>query len=70
MSKIFTKIIIFILILVTPQLYLLPLAHAGTNSSSLDNYVNYFYNRYSQHFDQFGLIYALPEYGVEEFTKP
>lgn len=68
MFKIHTKIIIFILILVTPKFYLIPLAKAEDNLSNLDNYVKYFYNRYNNHFDQNGLIYATPEYGVQEFT--
>jgi len=43
---------------------------AQKNNSNLDNYVEYFYNRYSQHFSQNGLIYAQPEYGIKKFTSP
>ena len=45
------------------------LPRAG-RQANLDNYVEYFYNRYSKHFDQVGLIYSIPEYGVKEFTEP
>ena len=41
--------------------------HRQTN---LDNYVEYFYNRYSQHFDQNGLTYSIPEYDIDSFTEP
>jgi len=51
-------------------LFLPNLLSAQTNNSNLDNYVEYFYNRYSKHFDLNGLIYAQPEYGIEEFTSP
>ncbi len=63
----FKTITIFLIV----SLLILPnISLAQTNNSSLDNYVEYFYNRYSNHFDQFGLIYSIPEYGIEEFTKP
>jgi hypothetical protein len=65
------KAIILILILLTPNLYLVSSTKAENNNySSLDNYVEYFYNRYSQHFDQNGLVYSIPEYGIEKLTEP
>jgi len=69
--KTFTKTITLILILLIPNFYLIsPIKAESDNNSSLDNYVEYFYNRYSQHFDQNGLVYAVPEYGQKKFTEP
>jgi hypothetical protein len=61
---------IFIIFLIANLLILPNLSLAQNNNSSLDNYVEYFYNRYSQHFDQFGLSYSIPEYGIDTFTEP
>ena len=36
----------------------------ANNSSNLDEYVKYFYNRYSLHFDSHGLRYSSRSYGV------
>ncbi len=63
------KFKILITLLIANLLILPNLSLAKANHSDLDNYVEYFYNRYSKHFDQFGLIYSLPEYGIEEFTE-
>jgi len=41
-----------------------------SNSSNLDLYVKNFYNRYSKHFDIYGLGYSSPTYGVTKFKKP
>ena len=70
MSKTLIKIILFILILLIPNFYLISPVNAQNNNSNLDNYVEYFYNRYSKHFDQNGLIYSIPEYGIDNFTEP
>ena len=70
MSKNIFKIIIFILVLISPELFLIPIVKAENNPSNLDNYVEYFYNRYSKHFDQNGLIYSQPEYGILEPALP
>lgn len=64
------KFKILIIFLIANLLILPHLSLAQTNNSHLDNYVEYFYNRYSRHFDQNGLIYSLPDYGLEEFTAP
>ncbi len=74
MSKLFIKIIISILILLNPNFYGLSLAKAQTNISPINNftfnnYLQYFYNRYSHHFDQYGLVYAIPDYGINKFKK-
>lgn len=61
---------ILIIFLIANLLILPNLTLAQKENSSLDNYVEYFYNRYSSHFDQNGLVYATPEYGVENFTSP
>jgi hypothetical protein len=63
------KFKIIILFLIT-NLIFLPNISLAQNNSKLDNYVEYFYNRYSQHFDQNGLVYAQTEYGIPDFTKP
>jgi hypothetical protein len=34
---------------------------------SVERYIQTFYNRYSKHFDQYGLVYKMPEYGVTTF---
>jgi hypothetical protein len=70
MSKTFTKTILLILIILIPNFCLVSPVTAQINNSHLNNYVEYFYTRYSQHFDQVGLIYSSPEYGVSEFTEP
>ncbi len=46
------------------------LISAKQKNYSLDNYVQYFYNRYAKHFDQHGLQYAIPDYGINEFVAP
>lgn len=40
------------------------------SATTLNNYFEYFYNRYSQHFDTNGLKYAIPDYGVKKMTYP
>lgn len=37
--------------------------------SNLSNYLKYFYNRYSKNFDNNGLVYSSPSYGIEEFKE-
>lgn len=37
---------------------------------SLERYVEYFYNRYSTHFDKFGLVYKVPEYNITNWKAP
>ena len=34
-----------------------------------EQYIADFYNRYSRHFDAAGLVYAVPDYGVEDFKQ-
>lgn len=48
----------------------IPLSLTAEENNNLNNYLSYFYNRYSQHFDLNGLIYAIPEYGIPNFTEP
>jgi len=51
-------------------LFFLPswcLALENSASTNLDQYLEYFYNRYSQHFDLIGLKYQSPSYGVVGF---
>ncbi len=36
---------------------------------TLERYVKYFYNRYSAHFDEIGLKYMAPDYGVDYFKS-
>lgn len=44
--------------------------NSGIPSDTLDKYGEYFYNRYSRHFDENGLSYASPTYGVEDLKEP
>ncbi len=39
-------------------------------SQSLQDYLAYFYNRYSRHFDQNGFLFQTPDYDVAEFSPP
>ena len=73
----FKIIIIFLIanLLILPNLSLAQnnssqAASCDLEQTSLDNYVEYFYTRYSQHFDQNGLTYSIPEYGIDNFTEP
>ncbi|MCD4704848.1 hypothetical protein K8R66_02105 [bacterium] len=70
-SKTLLKIIILIFILLIPNLYLVSSAEAENNNyNNLNNYLEYFYNRYSDHFHQNGLKYSVPSYGVVDFETP
>ena len=42
----------------------------SNDEKNLDNYLEYFYNRYSLHFDDFGLKYRSPTYGIVDFKNP
>lgn len=64
MKKIISTFLI-IIILFTPFL-----ASAENKKSALDNYVQYFYNRYSKHFTEYGLKYSIPDYEINEFITP
>jgi hypothetical protein len=65
--KNFKFILIFLIILILP----INLVNAFVGSeSNLDKYVKPFYNRYSQHFDEYGLKYMSPSYGIEDFKDP
>ncbi len=59
------SIFLIIVILFTPYLI-----SAENKKSTLDNYIQYFYNRYAQHFTKYSLQYAIPDYGIKKFTKP
>ena len=63
----------FKFVLISLIFILLPvsLASAFVNEeSNLDGYIRPFYSRYSQHFDQYGLKYSSPSYGIEYFKDP
>ena len=65
--KNFKFILIFLIIIILP----INLVNAFVGSeSNLDKYVKPFYNRYSQHFDEYGLKYMSPSYGIEDFKDP
>jgi len=52
-------------ILIYPQII-----SAKKENSSLDNYLSYFYNRYAKHFTDYGLKYAIPDYGITKLIEP
>lgn len=66
MKKIFTILLLLSLV------FQPTLAIAATNGTetTLNDYLSYFYNRYSKNFDKFGLVYSVPDYGIKKFTKP
>ncbi|MFH0857050.1 MAG: hypothetical protein V1860_04080 [bacterium] len=37
---------------------------------TLERYTKYFYNRYSTHFDEFGISYSAPDYDIYDFKSP
>lgn len=45
----------------------LPIIAQAEASTTLESYTANFYNRYSQQFDENGLKYAVPDYGITEF---
>lgn len=66
--SILRKIILFSLV---GAIFLLP-AHfllAQEKEKNLDTYLEYFYNRYSRHFDLKGLEYINPSYGITAYKK-
>jgi len=67
-----TLIKLFILVvLITPFISVLPAyAVAVPKKITLKNYLKYFYNRYSKHFDANGLIFQAPGYNVPDFRAP
>jgi hypothetical protein len=56
-------LIIIIILLATPVVVLAKI------KSTLESYLEPFYNRYSLQFDRYGLVYATPDYGVKKFEK-
>lgn len=57
------KIILFCLVVIV-------LAPHCASAIIFNDYLEYFYNRYSQHFDTNGLKYAVPDYGIKKMTFP
>ncbi|NMB47937.1 hypothetical protein GYA13_00635, partial [Candidatus Kuenenbacteria bacterium] len=45
-------------------------ASSSIPSQPLQDYLAYFYNRYSRHFDQNGFLFQTPDYDVAEFSPP
>ncbi len=46
------------------------ITHNTNQIINLNNYLSYFYDRYSRHFDQHGLIFKTPDYGISQFRHP
>jgi len=70
-TKIFKKL--FILFVVTTTFFSSSFFVASVQAQtkiSLKNYLTYFYNRYSQHFDEYGMVFKTPGYGVTKFSQP
>lgn len=62
------EFLFFVLIfLLMPVNFLYAIAE---NENNLSNYLKYFYNRYSQHFDEQGLKYSSPTYEIIDFKSP
>lgn len=59
-------VVIFLISLIV-QIFGVGLASAENGDEA---YLKYFYNRYSQQFDKIGLKYAVPDYGVKNFSAP
>jgi len=57
-------IIVFLTIFLNVKIVL------ARDTYNLDKYISYFYNRYSKHFDNFGLKYSSSEYGIKNFKEP
>jgi hypothetical protein len=72
MNKIKIKLFLTLAGIIIPSLFLLfpPAVKAASSTSSLDNYAEYFYNRYSLNFDADGLAYSAPDYGIIDFKEP
>ena len=60
------KLLISILMI---SLILMPSMSLANDKKEIDNFGSYFYNRYSSHFDHYGLVYSVPTYGVSNFIK-
>lgn len=69
--KIFKRLFILFIIITTffSSSFFVPAVHAQ-EKIDLKNYLTYFYNRYSQHLDEQGMIFKTPGYGVTKFRKP
>lgn len=69
MRKIFSSIIVlsFIGQLLMPAGFVFA---QSQNNQSLDQYLSYFYNRYSRNFDEHGLVFKDPGYDVPDFRAP
>ena len=53
-------------IFVSGSFFIIP-AKAQEEPQTLESYLEYFYNRYSKHLDEHGLIFKAPGYGVDDF---
>ena len=68
LHKLFIKFIVISIIatLFSSSFFISPAKAQATN---LEDYLEYFYNRYSLHFDDWGLVYKAPGYGVPNFSQ-
>ncbi len=70
--RVFRKLFIIFIIATTlfSSSFFINLAYATSlDKINLNDYIAYFYNRYSQHFDKYGLAYKAPGYGVLDFKQ-
>lgn len=56
------RLLVIIIILLA-----MPVVVFAKPKSTLESYLEPFYNRYSWQFDRYGLVYATPDYGVKKF---
>ncbi len=72
--KIFKKLFILFIIITTTffssSFFVISVQAQTQEKIDLKNYLTYFYNRYSQHFDEHGMFFKTPGYGITEFKSP
>jgi hypothetical protein len=64
-----TLSIIVLATLLFGSFFVMPL-QAEEIEQDISGYIEYFYNRYSTHFDEHGYIFKTPGYGITEFSAP
>lgn len=67
MKKIFFPAILIALIL---QIVFAANISKDKTDVNFNDFISYFYNRYSKNFDDFGFVYSVPDYGKKAFTAP
>ena len=71
MSSIFLVVVLLALMLAGNFFIFIPSISADNPAlPNLNDYLAYFYNRYSQHLDAHGFVFKTPDYDVENFSAP